>query len=76
MKKKTLTAAIALVLIVALAVGATYAYLTAKTGTVTNTFVVGKVIDPGDEKTRTSFWTRARRSGAATVLIRLTRPSA
>ena len=40
MKKKTLTAAIALVLIVALAVGATYAYLTAKTGTVTNTFVV------------------------------------
>lgn len=50
MKKKTLTAAIALVLIVALAVGATYAYLTAKTGTVTNTFVVGKVIDPGDEK--------------------------
>lgn len=50
MKKRTLTAAIALVLIVALAVGATYAYLTAKTGTVTNTFVVGKVIDPGDEK--------------------------
>lgn len=50
MKKKTLTIAIALVLVVALAVGATYAYLTAKTEVVTNTFVVGKVIDPGDEK--------------------------
>ena len=32
MKKKTLTAAIALVLIVALAVGATYAYLTGEKG--------------------------------------------
>ena len=41
MKKKTLTIAIALVLLVALAVGATYAYLTAKTDEVKNTFVVG-----------------------------------
>lgn len=41
MKKKALTAAIALVLIVALAVGATWAYLTATAGPVENTFVVG-----------------------------------
>lgn len=47
MKKKTLTIAIALVLVVALAVGATYALLTDKTGTVTNTFVVGKITDDG-----------------------------
>lgn len=47
MKKKTLTIAIALVLVVALAVGATYALLTAKTDTVTNTFVVGKIKDDG-----------------------------
>ena len=32
-------------LVVALAVGATYAYLTAKTEAVTNTFTVGKTID-------------------------------
>lgn len=45
MKKKTLTIAIALVLVVALAVGATWALLTHTTDTVTNTFVVGKLID-------------------------------
>ena len=45
MKKKTLTIAIALVLVVALAVGATWALLTHSTETVTNTFVVGKLID-------------------------------
>lgn len=43
--KKTLTIAIALVLVVALAVGATWAYLTAKTEAVTNTFTVGKLFD-------------------------------
>lgn len=45
MKKKTLTVAIAFVLVVALAVGATYAYLKASTGTITNTFVAGKLFD-------------------------------
>lgn len=45
MKKKTLTVAIALVLVVALAVGATWAYLKASSGPVTNTFTVGKVLD-------------------------------
>lgn len=45
MKKKTLTIAVALVLVVALAVGATWAYLTQTTGPVVNTFTVGKVLD-------------------------------
>ena len=44
MKKKTLTVAIALVLVVALAVGATYALLTDKKE-ITNTFSAGKVTD-------------------------------
>lgn len=48
MKKKALTAAIALVLIVALAVGATYAYLTAKTKAVTNTFTAGGAVAAND----------------------------
>lgn len=39
--------AIALVLVVALAVGATWAYLTAQSGPVTNTFTVGSVIAQG-----------------------------
>lgn len=47
MKKKTLTVAIALVLVVALAVGATWAYLTATTKAVTNTFTVGTLFDQG-----------------------------
>lgn len=50
MKKKTLTIVIALVLVVALAVGATWAYLTAQTGPVTNTFVAGKLFDQGGIK--------------------------
>ena len=45
MKKNTQTIAIVLVLVVALAVGATYAYLTATTKAVTNTFVAGKLFD-------------------------------
>lgn len=47
MKKKTLTVAIALVLVVALAFGATYAYLKASTDTIKNTFVAGKLFDNG-----------------------------
>lgn len=48
MKKKILTVAIALVLVVALAVGATYAYLTASSGPVKNTFVAGGAVKQGD----------------------------
>lgn len=51
MKKKTLTVAIALVLVVALAVGATWALLTHTAGPVTNTFVVGKLTDAKDALT-------------------------
>lgn len=50
MKKKTLTVAIALVLVVALAVGATWAYLKDSTGPITNTFVAGKLFDNGGIK--------------------------
>ena len=48
MKKKTLTIDIALVLVVALAVGATWAYLTAQSGPVENTFTVGGAVNQGD----------------------------
>lgn len=50
MKKKTLTVAIALVLVVALAVGATYALLTDKKE-ITNTFSAGKVTDQNTQFT-------------------------
>lgn len=50
MKKKTLTVAIALVLVVALAVGATYALLTDKKE-ITNTFSAGKVTDENTQFT-------------------------
>ena len=41
--KKKLTTVLAIVLVVALSVAGTYAYLTDKTATITNTFTVGKV---------------------------------
>lgn len=41
--KKKLTTVLAIVLVVALSVAGTYAYLTSKTATITNTFTVGKV---------------------------------
>ena len=43
MKKSLITMLVALVLVAAVGVGATLAYLSDKTGTVTNTFTVGKV---------------------------------
>ncbi len=43
MKKSLITMLVALVLVAAVGVGATLAYLTDKTDTVTNTFTVGKV---------------------------------
>jgi len=43
MKKSIITMLVALVLVAAVGVGATLAYLSDKTGTVTNTFTVGKV---------------------------------
>ncbi len=47
--KKKLTMAVALVLIIALAIAGTYAYLTSTTGTVKNTFTIGKVAIKLDE---------------------------
>ena len=41
--KKKLTTVLAIVLVVALSVAGTYAYLTSKTATIKNTFTVGKV---------------------------------
>ena len=41
--KKKLTTVLAIVLVVALSVAGTYAYLTSQTATITNTFTVGKV---------------------------------
>lgn len=41
--KKKLTTVLAIVLVVALSVAGTYAYLTSKTATITNTFTVGHV---------------------------------
>lgn len=41
--KKKLTTVLAIVLVVALSVAGTYAYLTSKTATITNTFTVGNV---------------------------------
>lgn len=48
--KKTLTLALAFVLVAALAIGGTVAYLTATTGNVVNTFTVGNVALTLDEK--------------------------
>lgn len=48
--KKTLTLALAFVLVAALAIGGTVAYLTATTGDVVNTFTVGNVALTLDEK--------------------------
>lgn len=51
MKKSLITMLVALVLVAAVGVGATLAYLSDKTGTVTNTFTVGKVkIDLNETK--------------------------
>ena len=63
MKKKTLTVAIALVLVVALAVGATWAYLTAQSGPVVNTFTVGKLFDQGGALTLKEHKAVAQTSG-------------
>ncbi len=49
MKKSLITMLVALVLVAAVGVGATLAFLTASTGPVTNTFTVGKVAISLDE---------------------------
>jgi len=55
MKKSLITMLVALVLVAAVGVGATLAYLSDKTGTVTNTFTVGNVkIDLEETKDNTT----------------------
>ena len=46
--KKTLAVVLAFVLVIAMSVAGTFAYLTAKTEAVTNTFTAGKILDEGD----------------------------
>lgn len=53
--KKKLLIALAIVLVVAMSVTGTLAYLTANTGVVTNTFTVGKVFDEEDSGTHKNF---------------------
>ena len=43
--KKTLAVVMAFVLVIAMSVAGTFAYLTAETGKVTNTFTAGKILD-------------------------------
>ena len=53
--KKKLTTVLAIVLVVALSVAGTYAYLTSKTATITNTFTVGHVKIDLKETTGTEY---------------------
>lgn len=53
--KKKLTTVLAIVLVVALSVAGTYAYLTSKTATIKNTFTVGKVNIDLTETTGTEY---------------------
>lgn len=53
--KKKLLIALAIVLVIAMSVTGTLAYLTANTGAVTNTFTVGKVFDEEDSDTHKNF---------------------
>lgn len=53
--KKKLTTVLAIVLVVALSVAGTYAYLTSKTATITNTFTVGNVKIDLKETTGTEY---------------------
>ncbi len=53
--KKKLLIALAIVLVVAMSVTGTLAYLTAYSGAVTNTFTVGKVFDEEDSDTNKNF---------------------
>ncbi len=53
--KKKLLIALAIVLVIAMSVTGTLAYLTANTGAVTNTFIVGKVFDEEDSDTHKNF---------------------
>lgn len=53
--KKKLLIALAIVLVIAMSVTGTLAYLTANTGAVTNTFTVGKVFDEEDRDTHKNF---------------------
>lgn len=53
--KKKLLIALAIVMVIAMSVTGTLAYLTADTGAVTNTFTVGKVFDEEDSDTNKNF---------------------
>lgn len=53
--KKKLLIALAIVLVIAMSVTGTLAYLTASTGAVTNTFTVGKVFDEEDSDENKNF---------------------
>lgn len=53
--KKKLLIALAIVLVIAMSVTGTLAYLTANKGAVTNTFIVGKVFDEEDSDTHKNF---------------------
>ncbi len=53
--KKKLLIALAIVLVIAMSVTGTLAYLTADTGAVTNTFTVGNIFDEEDRDTHKNF---------------------
>lgn len=53
--KKKLLIALAIVMVIAMSVTGTLAYLTANTGAVKNTFTVGKVFDEEDSDTNKNF---------------------
>ena len=66
--KKTLMVALAFVLVIAMSVAGTFAYLTAKTEAVVNTFTVGKVAITLDEQKVTPDGTVVTGEEAARVL--------
>ena len=63
-KAKLLTTLAAVALIGAIGVGSTFAYLSSKTGTVTNTFTVGNVVITLDEKDTDNSTPNAERDQA------------
>lgn len=63
-KAKLLTTLAAVALIGAIGVGSTFAYLSSKTGTVTNTFTVGNVVITLDEKDTDNSTQNAERDQA------------
>lgn len=62
--KKTLTVLLALVLVIAMSVAGTMAYLTSTTDTVTNTFTVGKVTITLDEADVNEYGQKVKADGS------------